>query len=359
MLGINPDIKKSHTLPGEFYKSEARFKEVVEKIFAHSWHYAIDTIDIKSNISIQPVTLLPNVLDEPVLFTRDKNGETHCMSNVCTHRGMILVEEGNKSRIISCKYHGRCFRLDGSFKSMPAFEEAENFPCEDDNLPHISFAEWAGMLFTSLKPTIPFEEMIKPIQERLSFLPLDKMIFDPSKSKDYFVNANWALYCDNYLEGLHIPFVHPTLNAALDFENYSSEIFPYCNLQLGIGNDEADNFEIPEGHQDYGKKVYAYYYFLFPNVMLNFYKWGLSLNIVQPTSFNTTTVRFRTYLYPDAKAQQEDFAIDQTEMEDEWVVERVQKGIQSRMYKRGRFSPSMEKGVHHFHLLIQQMMNRE
>ena len=85
--------------------------------------------------------------------------------------------------------------------------------------------------------------------------------------------------------------------------------------------------------------------------------WGLSLNIVEPTSHNTTKVRFRTYMYPDAQANFEDSPLDQTEMEDEWVVERVQKGIQSRVYKRGRFSPSMEKGVHHFHLLVQDFMN--
>ncbi len=357
MFNIHPDIKKSSTLPGEFYRSKTIFEKVKEKIFSTSWHYAMDAKKIQSNISIAPFNLLPDIFNEPLLFTKDKNGEIHCLSNVCTHRGMILIEEGCKSRILSCKYHGRCFRLDGSFKSMPAFDKAENFPCEDDNLPHIPFAQWAGMLFTSLNPSVSFKEMIKPIQERLSFLPLDSMIFDSSKSKNYQINANWALYCDNYLEGLHIPFVHPTLNAALDFENYSTEIYPYCNLQLGIGKDGADNFEIPKGHQDFGKNVYAYYYFLFPNIMLNFYKWGLSLNIVQPTSFNTTTVNFRTYLYPNAKAQQEDFALDQTELEDEWVVERVQKGIQSRLYKRGRFSPSMEKGVHHFHLLIQQFMS--
>jgi len=64
-------------------------------------------------------------------------------------------------------------------------------------------------------------------------------------------------------------------------------------------------------------------------------------------------------MYPDAQANFEDSPLDQTEMEDEWVVERVQKGIQSRFYKRGRFSPSMEKGVHHFHLLVQGDYNEK
>ncbi len=357
MFGIHKDIKKSNTLPSEFYRSSKIFDQVIEKIFTRSWHYAIDSNEIQSNISIRPTTLLPHILDEPILFTKDKNGEIHCLSNVCTHRGMILIEEGSKSRIISCKYHGRCFRLDGSFKSMPAFEQAENFPCDDDHLPKIPFYEWAGMLFHSLHPKISFEEMIRPIQERLSFLPLEHLIFDATTSKDYHIKANWALYCDNYLEGLHIPFVHPALNSALDFDNYAYEIYPYCNLQLGIGENPEQCFSIPEGHPDYGKNIYAYYFWLFPNIMINVYPSFISMNIVKPTSIDTTQVSFRTYLFSHTENQFQETQIHQTELEDEWVVERVQKGIQSQLYKRGRFSPSMEKGVHHFHYLIQEWMN--
>ena len=43
------------------------------------------------------------------------------------------------------------------------------------------------------------------------------------------------LYCDNYLEGFHIPFIHNDLNEALDFNNYDVELFKYSNLQIGIG----------------------------------------------------------------------------------------------------------------------------
>ena len=48
--------------------------------------------------------------------------------------------------------------------------------------------------------------------------------------------------------------------------------------------------------------------------------------------------------------------IDQTELEDEAVVESVQLGIRSRFYRQGRFSPTMEKCVHHFHQLVGRFM---
>jgi choline monooxygenase len=86
--------------------------------------------------------------------------------------------------------------------------------------------------------------------------------------------------------------------------------------------------------------------------MFNFYPWGLSLNIVEPTSVSTTKVRFRSYYFEGSKYDRSANSLEQTEIEDEHVVESVQLGVQSRLYSRGRFSPSMEKCVHHFHSLL-------
>ena len=47
---------------------------------------------------------------------------------------------------------------------------------------------------------------------------------------------------------------------------------------------------------------------------------------------------------------------EKTEREDEFVVEGVQKGLQSSFYNHGRFSPRREKGVHYFHRLISQKL---
>jgi choline monooxygenase len=87
--------------------------------------------------------------------------------------------------------------------------------------------------------------------------------------------------------------------------------------------------------------------------MFNFYPWGLSLNIVKPISKNRTKVSFITYVYDESKINHGAGAVlDKVEREDEFVVESVQKGLQSRYYKAGRFSPTMEQGVHYFHQLL-------
>lgn len=349
---IHEDIRQSNTLPGAFYNSPEVFAQVREKIFARTWLYAADTTHLREPLSVYPCTLLPEVLNEPLVFTKDATGTLHCLSNVCTHRGKIVIEQPGQSRLLSCGYHGRCFHLNGAFKSMPEFRETANFPTPMDDLAKIPFAEWMGMLFVSLDPKNHFEEMTRPIRERIGWLPLDTLRLAPQDSKDYFVEANWALYCDNYLEGFHIPFVHPALNQALDFRSYEYEIFDYCNLQVGIAKQGEPCFDLPPGAPDYGKQVYAYYFWLFPNLMLNFYPWGLSMNVVEPLSHRRTAIRYRTLYFGDTTFHREVNRIDQTELEDDAVVESVQQGLQSRFYQHGRFSPTQEQGVHHFHRLV-------
>ncbi len=357
-IHIEKNIKQATTLPSSFYNDPRVFEAVKEKIFVKTWHYIADTTALPQNSSVYPFTLLPGVLDEPLVLTKDKNGKVRCLSNVCTHRGNIIVEKAGPSRMMSCGYHGKCFRLDGNFKSMPGFQDAENFPTKKDDLPEIQVAEWLGMFFVAINPTVSFEEMIAPMQKRLDWQDFSKYSFQKETSKDYFVDANWALYCDNFLEGFHIPFVHPGLNDAIEMEQYDYVIYPYCNLQIGMAKENEAHFDLAESSVDYGQKIFAYYYWLFPNMMFNFYPWGLSMNIVEPLAQNKTTIKFRTYLNAAVGKPANNEDIDQTEMEDEAVVESVAKGIRSRLYDKGRFSPSMEQGVHHFHLLASEWISR-
>lgn len=358
-LNIAKNIAEAHTLPAEFYRSAEVFEACKSRLFSHTWHWVTESSAVTNAGSVWPYTLLPGVLNEPLLFSRDQQGTLHGLSNVCTHRGKILVEQAGNYRRLTCGYHGRCFQLDGRFRSMPEFEAVENFPGDADHLSRVPFAEWLGLLFTSLNPTLPFEELVKPIAERLAWLPLDTLRHCPEEDKDYNLNANWILYCDNYLEGFHIPFVHPALHQAIEFGKYEYQLYPYANLQLGIAREGEPCFDIPGGAVDAGRRVYAYYFWVFPNLMFNVYPWGLSLNVVEPLTHNRTRVRFRTYYFEGAAPTRTLNSLDDTEMEDEAVVESVQQGIQSRFYKTGRYSPSQERCVHHFHRLIQTFWQAE
>jgi choline monooxygenase len=357
-INISENITEASTLPSWFYTDEASFQASKSKIFEKTWHFAGDTDDLRLSESLLPHTILPNFIDEPILFSRTREGDLHCLSNVCTHRGNILIDHPCTANEIRCRYHGRRFKMDGSFNRMPEFEEVENFPSEKDNLPHVPFGTWDKLLFAGIKPQIPLENVLHDMQKRLSWLPLNHFKFSAARSRDYLVRAHWALYVENYLEGFHIPFVHGSLNAVLDYGTYSSELYRYSNLQLGIAKSGEDAFDLPPQSPDYGKPVAAYYYWVFPNLMFNFYPWGLSINVVKPLTMATTKVSFLCYIWDETKLDAGAGAdLDKVEREDEAIVENVQRGVRSRFYENGRYSAKREQGVHHFHRLIAEFMN--
>lgn len=359
-LFVHPDIAQAKTISKAFYTSPVMWEACKEKIFAKTWQWLAYEPKEKAANHCFPTTLLPGYFDEPLLLTRDKEGNTRCISNVCTHRGAILLHEACTAVNIRCPYHGRMFDLSGHFKSMPGFEGVQDFPTSADNLHALPLKTIAGNCFTQLETGLSFEDFFGAMLARLDWLPMDAFTFRPDLSKDYQVLAHWALYCENYLEGFHIPFVHLALNQALDFGNYRTELFRFSSLQVGIAKENEDCFVLPPSSQDYGQRIAAYYWYIFPNLMFNFYPWGLSLNIVQPLAPNQTRVRFLSFVWQEDKLQQGAGAdVDSTELEDEAIVESVQAGIGSRFYGHGRYSVKYETGTHHFHRLVSEFMMNE
>ena len=240
---------------------------------------------------------------------------------------------------------------------MPEFKEVEDFPSPDDDLTHLPIFKIGKWLFTTVGKTRAAEDFFGDMMKRISWMPFHDFHFRPELSRDYIVDAHWALYCENYLEGFHIPFVHAGLNAVIDYGNYTTELFRYANLQLGLAKGDEMVFDLPSSSPDAGKKVAGYYFWVFPNMMFNFYPWGLSINIVKPLSPAKCKVSFITYVWDENKIRQGAGAdLHQVEMEDEDVVHHVQKGIRSRFYRHGRYSVKMEKGTHHFHRLLAEFM---
>ncbi|MDN5211277.1 aromatic ring-hydroxylating dioxygenase subunit alpha [Fulvivirgaceae bacterium BMA12] len=357
---IDPDITKAETLPASFYQDKTIFEAAREKIFRKSWQWVGGPELALKTGDVYPFTPIAGFLDEPLLLIGSEESELRCLSNVCTHRGNLLVQHAGKQQKLICQYHGRRFDLAGRFEYMPEFKEARNFPRACEDLRQFPLETWGPFIFAGLEPDFQFADVAAKINQRIGFLPLEAFTFDSKRSKDYFVNAHWALYCDNYLEGFHIPYVHEGLNAVIDYGSYTTEVDEYFNLQIAYTDDPAQAFDLPAGHIDHGKNVAAYYYWVFPNMMFNFYPWGLSVNIVKPLSGERTKVSFLTYVYDHTKLDRgAGGSLDKVEQEDELIVESTHQGVNSRYYQSGRFSPVREQGVHHFHRLVAAFLNRD
>jgi choline monooxygenase len=332
MFEIDTDIRKARTLAADFYTHEQYFQASKEKIFARGWHF-LGKADL---VGLKPFTLLPDLLDEPILLTRTGDA-LNCLSNVCTHRGKILVEKScDEANLIRCGYHGRRFALDGKFLSMPEFEGVENFPVAADDLTKIAAASFGGFVFVSLDPAAELETFAA------GWPDAGPSPMKLTATREYEVNAHWALYCENYLEGFHIPYVHKALNEVVDYGSYTTDLFRYSSLQTGF---------------DGSGEIAARYLFIFPNLMFNFYPWGISVNVVRPVSPTKSVVEFLTFVSDETKLLGGAGAdLHVVEMEDEEVVESVQYGIRSRFYSHGRYSPTRETGTHHFHRLFAEFM---
>jgi choline monooxygenase len=357
---VDPDIRRAETLPGTFYADPEWFSRSRERVFARSWQWVADLDRVKVPGQVHPFTLLEGLLGEPLVLTRDREDRIHCLSNVCTHRGTLVCEGDSVENLLRCRYHGRRFGLDGRFLSMPEFEQAENFPSERDSLPKVAHGTWGRFVFASLAPPASLEARLAPVTARCGGLPVHDAVLDPTRAREYLVRAHWALYVENFLEGFHIPYVHAGLAEALDYGSYRTELFDGANLQVGVAKGDEEVLDLPPGSPDRGQRIAAYWWWIFPNTMLNFYPWGISVNVVRPLAPDLTRVSFLPYVWDASKLDRgAGGAIDRVEREDEAVVESVQRGLRSRLYTRGRYSPAREQGVHHFHRMLVEAMGRE
>ncbi len=348
MVEITENIANAETPPGWAYSDEDVFRLEVERIFTQAW-LGLSPRNPNPE-SVEPFDLLPGALDEALLLTVDAEGEQHCLSNVCTHRGMKLACDPASARRIRCGYHGRRFALDGTLEAAPGFEGAEQFPRPSDNLSSVSLKSWGPVPFVQLMTGRSFSDWTAPLSPLFDFLPLNELEHDPSATRRFSVQANWKLYLDNYLEGFHIPTVHKSLASALDVGAYRTELLSGGSLQIGIAASGTPVLPLGASHPLSAESVGALYVHLFPNTLFNVYPWGVSMNFINPTGPTTTEVVFERLVWKSELLEQGAGAdLDRVEQEDEAVVEVTQQGLKSRLYSRGRYAPKHEAAVHHFH----------
>ena len=353
-FAVDPEIARAETPPAPFYSDPRWFTRITERVLARSWHALGLSAGLEAPGASRPITLLPGALDEELVLVRGEDGVLRLLSNVCTHRGMLVVEAECQVTGLRCRYHGRRFGLDGCFQSMPKFDQVEGFPTERDHLTSLPVAERHGMIFGALDPELSFEEWYAPVEERLTGIFPDAWTPAGERHGDYTFDANWMLYLDNYLEGFHIPFIHPGLTAAIPMSEYETHLLPQGTLQVAPAHlDDETALSPGEGHVDGGRRIAAWYYWLFPATLINVYPWGISLNVIEPLGPTRTHVAFRSIVAdPSQLGGGASDDLHQVELEDEAAVIATQRGLRGRLYTRGRYSPEEEFGVHHFHRLL-------
>lgn len=353
-LSIEPDIRRAELPPAWLYADAGVHAQLLERVFARSWHYAADAGDLPAPGHAEPFEFLPGALAEPLLWTRDEHARLRCLSNVCTHRANLVARAPCKQ--LRCRYHGRRFALDGRLLASPEFEGALDFPSPADDLRAAHAAVLGPLAFAAFDVPCAFEDWLGSLRTRLAGLPLERAQRLRTRDRVFELRANWALYVDNFLEGFHIPYVHAGLNEAIEYDSYRTLLEPWGSLQIAQARG-GPTLVAPAGCAEHGQPIAAWYWWLFPATMINVYPWGLSLNVVEPLAVDRTRVRFQSYVWDASKLEQGAGAeLDTVEREDEEIVEAVQRGVRARLFRRGRYSPARETGTHHFHRLLARQL---
>jgi len=347
------DPNKALTLPAFMYLSKNVFNKEQASILKNSWQY----VGHSTQLAKPGDHLVTEIFKVPVIVLKNKQHEINAFVNVCRHRGGPLAYENGHSKMLVCKYHGWTYDLEGKLVAAPEMQSTPNFDICTVHLPKVKLQIWQEMIFVNVghSELSPLDELLADIAENITPIDLSTMQF--SHRDTYPLKCNWKVYMDNYLEGYHLPMVHPELNKLLDYRSYQTTLHPWYSYQFSP-------LEVVDNPSNFYGEGKAHYYCIFPNMMLNILPGRLQANRVVPVGLNETIVYF-DYFYSDLDSDatkaliEQDLKLSETiQQEDIQICEVVQKGLQSGTYDQGQFCIKREHGVLHFQELVRKLLRQ-
>lgn len=343
-------LAEAHTIPAPWY-----FEQTIEKleqrhVFGGNWQ-AVGRVD---QIAQSGDYFTTELAGEPLLVVRGADSELRAFYNVCRHHAAaVATAPCGHAQSFRCPYHGWNYGLDGTLKGMPEFAGVCNFDRAANGLVPVAVDIWEKFVFVNLAShSMPLRDFLGDLVPRVEPLGLEQLHFH--SRKEYTLNCNWKVYVDNYLDGgYHVPHLHKGLNSVLDYTHYTIENGERFCLQSSpmVTSDEDPQVAATRT----GDR--AWYFWLYPNFMINIYEGVMDTNLVLPLAPDKCRVVFDFYFADisperDAHNAASIATSDKVQDEDAAICESVQKGLSSRAYGAGRLSVRREAGEHLFHRLL-------
>jgi len=352
LYDADASLENASTIPAPWYFDGRIAVLERESVFGRNW-IAVGRVD---QVAAAGQFFTVELAGEPLVVVRGTDGELRGFYNVCRHHAAaVMTAACGTAHHLRCPYHGWTYGLDGSLKGAPEFAGVCNFDRASNGLVPIRVALWEQFVFVSLSDQAPpLPEFLGDLPERVAPLGLTSLRF--FERKTYTLRCNWKVYVDNYLDGgYHVPHLHKGLNSVLDYKEYTIENSERYCLQSSpmVSSEEHASFAATRTGD------HAYYYWLYPNFMINVYEGVMDTNLVLPLAPDTCLVQFDFYFADVSEARRphnaESVAVsDRVQFEDVDICESVQRGLGSRAYGAGRLSVRREAGEHLFHRLLAQ-----
>jgi choline monooxygenase len=343
-------LAEASTIPAPWYV-DARIAELERKtVFSNTWQLVgrVDQVEKPGQF------VTATVAGEPIVVVRGNDNVLRGFFNVCRHHAAAVVTEPcGQASILHCPYHGWNYGLDGSLKGMPEFEGVKDFDRQQNGLLPVKAETWEKFVFINLAPkAAPLRDFLGGLVKRVAPLGVTRTHYFDSRTYD--IHCNWKVFVDNYLDGgYHVPHLHKGLSSVLDYKQYTIENEDrYC---LQSSPMVASDQDAATGATRKGDR--AWYFWQYPNLMINCYEGYMDTNLVLPIDVDHCRVIFDFYFadVSDARREynQQSVAVGaRVQDEDLGICEAVQRGLKSRAYGAGRLSVRREAGEHLFHRLL-------
>ena len=341
----------ARTLPHDYYTSAEQFTADRERIFAREW----SCVGRASAIGAPGDFVVREIAGESLIVLRDRAGILRAFFNVCRHRGtqICAADSGRFSETIQCPYHAWTYATDGRLVGAPHMQDAAGFDKAAYPLHSAAVAEWEGFLFVNVaREPEPFDIAFAPMIGRLARFGLSSLRV--GHRARYEVAANWKLVFQNYSECLHCPTIHPELSVVLPYNSGANDLvegrFLGGYMEITAPNESATLSgracgRLVSDGLDAGDRRRAFYYSLMPNMLLSIHPDYVNYYLVTPVAPDRTIVESEWLFHPandgDPSFNPDDAVAfwDVTNRQDWDIVERSQRGISSRRYEPGPYSP--------------------
>ncbi len=344
-------LDRAWTIPASWYTDQRIHDLEQREVFGGTWQIVART----DQLSQPGQFVTTNVGGEPIVVMRGADGQLRAFFNVCRHHAAEVMTActGTASKM-RCPYHGWTYAPDGTLIGTPEFDDVQAFEKSDHGLLPIRVETWEQFVFVNLSSdSVTLRAHLGRMNDEVAALNIGNLKF--LERRTYELKCNWKVFVDNYLDGgYHVPHIHKGLASVLNYTEYKIETRDrYCLQSSPLLNEGGD----PETAAVRGGED-AFYYWLYPNFMLNWYEGIMDINIAIPLAVDRTLVLFDFY-FAEGDHQSNDAYSDQSigvaevvQQEDIDVCESVQRGLNSRAYKAGRLSVRREAGEQLFHQLL-------
>ena len=269
----------------------------------------------------------------PVVVVRQASGELAGFHNVCRHRAGALVADGagNCGEAFTCRYHGWRYALDGRLRSATDFGALAGFDPRQYGLFPLRVDTWRGLVFVNLDPAAaPLEALTAPIDAAWGAeLPNHPL----TERRVHRIGCNWKTYVENYLEGYHLPMVHPEFDEDIVVSDYRVEIEGSVVFHAAPARDASVNA---------GRWAW-----LWPNLAINTYRHGFMVERMTPVGPQETQLDYFYFFDPARTGELAEMFVvsDRVTAQDKQICEEVRRNLDAGVYRGGVLSPKHEQAL--------------